>query len=342
MQLFSAMLCSSQLSCQCWKSGSRPNWSCKLIAPSKWIGKATYGGLLDLSLFDAYGVRERWRKTFMPVLMLAHPREDRDLQLVWSCTGRKKDGMETCDDLFIFYSRDKHRQIWNLLEIRFLNSLRKTQSLHTTVVGLAFLEDKQIWTKAFQDLAQELRRRHLPPVSKLCCDWRKEIPGAFFDSFENGRVVQGMEHLVRALRRNRSKLGGTRKIEYVIACFYTFAYLPMHHNASFLFHCHGHISQQSQACLEISSLCRLCRTAVFDACWWCDLGFVALRRLQRGFWSWCSSKPAANRVMEQKVQRWLSRPFAERQGWSCDCPVASGILFAVVVSETSARWGGTV
>ena len=27
-------------------------------------------------------LRERWRKTFMPVLMLAHPREDRDLQLV--------------------------------------------------------------------------------------------------------------------------------------------------------------------------------------------------------------------------------------------------------------------
>ena len=24
-------------------------------SPSKWIGKATYGGLLDLSLFDAYG-----------------------------------------------------------------------------------------------------------------------------------------------------------------------------------------------------------------------------------------------------------------------------------------------
>lgn len=115
-----------------------------------------------------------------------------------------------------------------MLEIRFLNSLRKTQSLHTTVLGLASLEDKQIWTKAFQDLAQELRRRHLPPVSKLCCDWRKEIPGAFFDSFEDGLVVQGMEHLVRALRRNRSKLGGTRKIEYVIACFYTFAYLPMH------------------------------------------------------------------------------------------------------------------
>ena len=34
--------------------------------------------------------------------------------------------------------------------------------------------------------------------------------------------------MVRALRRNRSKLGGTRKIEYVIACFYTFAYLPLH------------------------------------------------------------------------------------------------------------------
>ena len=293
-------------------------------------------GLLDLSLFDAYGTLAK------DIYARAHacpPKRGQDLQLVWSCSGRKKDDMETCDDLFIFYSRDKHRQIWNLLEIRFLNSLRKTQSLHTTVLGLASLEDKQIWTKAFQGLAQELRRRHLPPVSKLCCDWRKEIPGAFFDSFEDGLVVQGMEHLVRALRRNRSKLGGTRKIEYVIACFYTFAYLPMH---LFFSTCHGHISQQSQACLEISSLCRLCRTAVFDACWWCDLGFVALRRLQRGFWSWCSSKPAANRVMEQKVQRWLSRPFAERQGWSCDCPVASGILFAVVVSETSARWGGTV
>ena len=40
--------------------------------------------------------------------------------------------------------------------------------------------------------------------------------------------MQGLEHMARSLRRNRSKLGGTRKIEYVIACFYSFAYLPMH------------------------------------------------------------------------------------------------------------------
>ena len=103
-----------------------------------------------------------------------------------------------------------------------------------SVFPLAYLchprEDKTIYKNAFRGLSNELRTRNLPGITRLHSDWKPEIPSAFAEGAPRGYLVQGMEHMVRNLRKrkNANKLEGKRDIGYIISLLYVLSYLPFH------------------------------------------------------------------------------------------------------------------